>query len=66
MRWRMNLEKQIDRVGVREGEGERKGEGEREGEGVGDEGEEEGDEEVDLLTTMRKEEASNLFRDFFV
>ena len=36
----MNLEKQIDRVGVREGEGERKGEGEREGEGVGDEGEE--------------------------
>ena len=45
MRWRMNLEKQIDRVGVREGEGERKGEGEREGEGVGDEGEEDGEED---------------------
>ena len=52
------LEKQIDRVGVREGEGERKGEGEREGEGVGYVGEEAGDEDVDLLTTMREEEAS--------
>ena len=59
MRWRMNLEKQIDRVGVREGEGERKGEGEREGEGVGDVGEED-----DLLTTMREEESSNLFQTF--
>jgi hypothetical protein len=35
------------------------------GAGVGDVGEEEGEEEVDLLTRMREEEESNLFQDFF-
>ena len=33
--------------------------------GVGDVEEEEGEEEVDLLTTMSEEEASNVFQNFF-
>jgi hypothetical protein len=37
----------------------------KEGEGVGDVEEEEGEEEVDLLTTMSEEEASNVFQNFF-
>jgi hypothetical protein len=58
----MELEEQSD------WERERQGEGEREGEGVTDVREEEGEKEKeDLLssTTMRQEEASNLFLNFF-
>ena len=38
---------------------------EGEGGGVGDVEEEEGEEEVDVLTTMSEEEASNVFQNFF-
>jgi hypothetical protein len=48
-----------------EEEEEEEGEGEGGGEWVGDVEEKEGEEEVDLRTTMGEEEASNLLQDFF-